>query len=138
MLSILLAFIFLQACDGVRFKLSRLDANIRSTWRRVLICNFALCLLGNEFAEFAAASPAPQVTYYKSGKSPFVQNPNDLKEGTKKDKQFLRSMSNCKAKCQAPSEGLAKVDCIQDCQDQCCSSYEQCSLKIKINTGNSI
>ena len=137
MFPILLAFILLPVCDGVRFKLpsNSLDFNIRNTWRSVLICNFALCFIGNEFA---AAAPAPQVTYYKSGKSPFVQNPNDLKEGTKKDKQFLRNMSNCKAKCQAPSEGLAKVDCIQDCQDQCCSSYEQCSFKIKINTGNSI
>ena len=28
-------------------------------------------------------------------------------------------------------EGVARLDCQQDCQDQCCNSYEQCSFKVK-------
>lgn len=75
---------------------------------------------------------------YKSGKNPSSSSSSDSKVGTKKDIDFLRCMSNCKSDCQKPGEGLAKNDCIQDCQDQCCNSYEQCSFKIKINTGNSI
>lgn len=74
----------------------------------------------------------------RSGKSPLPPNAQDPKQGTKKDITFLRCMSGCKAKCQLPGEGLAKNDCIQDCQDQCCSSYEQCSFKIKSSLGNSI
>lgn len=80
------------------------------------------------------------VSIYRSGKNPdALSNSNkDSKVGTKKDINFLRCMSNCKSKCQLPGEGLVKTDCVQDCQDQCCDSYEQCSFKIKINTGNSI
>lgn len=46
---------------------------------------------------------------YKSGKSPIPNKDPNNKEGTKKDKSFLRSMSDCKSRCQAPSDGLAKV-----------------------------
>lgn len=86
---------------------------------------------------------AADVMYYKSGKAPVPVAMKDSKTsspssdnegskvGTKKDSTFLRCMSNCKTECQAPSAGLAKVDCFQDCQDQCCSSYEQCSFKPK-------
>ena len=72
-------------------------------------------------------------TVYKSGKTPEKlknSNKND-KSGTKKDITFLRCMSNCKTDCQKPNSGLANLDCNQDCQDQCCESYEQCSFKIK-------
>jgi len=83
--------------------------------------------------------------YYKSGKAPVsmdlkeknsnTKGASDSKAGTKKDSNFLRCMSNCKSDCQAPSSGLAKVDCFQDCQDQCCNSYEQCSFKSKQTAG---
>lgn len=88
------------------------------------------------------------VRIYKSGKTPqAVDGPSssssskssgDSKAGSRKDTDFLRRMSNCKTICQRPGEGLAKIDCVQDCQDQCCESYEQCSFKIKINNSNSI
>lgn len=83
--------------------------------------------------------PSPSnLPVYRSGKNPDVSASKDSKVGTKKDINFLRCMSNCKSNCQLPGEGLAKTDCVQDCQDQCCDSYEQCSFKIKINTGNAI
>lgn len=85
----------------------------------------------------AADAKKPLLTY-KSGKSPTAANPNDPKLGTKKEPSFLRCVSNCKSDCQKPGEGLAKNDCVSDCQDQCCSSYEQCSFKIKSSAGNSI
>lgn len=95
--------------------------------------------LGNSFVplSYAADSPKP-VLVYRSGKNPNANQKKDSKEGTKKDIGFLRCMSQCKSDCQLPGEGLAKTDCVQDCQDQCCNSYEQCSFKIKINSGNSI
>ena len=86
---------------------------------------------------FAAETKAPLLVY-KSGKSPTGPNKNDPKQGTKKEPSFLRCVSNCKSDCQKPGEGLAKNDCVADCQDQCCSSYEQCSFKIKSSAGNSI
>ena len=88
---------------------------------------------------FAADSSAATIVY-KSGKFPIGQakSTSDPKAGTKKDVPFLRCVSNCKTDCQAPSAGLAKNDCVQDCQDQCCNSYEQCSFKIKSSAGNDI
>ena len=68
---------------------------------------------------------------WKSGKNPAPVDPNDPKKGTKKDSSFLRCLSGCKQDCQKPGEGAAKLDCVQDCQDQCCSTYEQCSFKVK-------
>ena len=73
---------------------------------------------------------------YKSGKNPKGPNKDGDKTGTKKDYKFLKCMSGCKADCQSPSGGLAtqRNDCVQDCQDQCCETYEQCSYKIKIGS----
>jgi hypothetical protein len=33
-------------------------------------------------------------------------------------------------------EGNARLDCQQDCQDQCCNSYEQCSFKVKTRSND--
>ena len=62
--------------------------------------------------------------------APVFKNKDD-KTGTKKETKFLRCMSNCKSECQKPRDGLASLDCNQDCQDQCCESYEQCSFKVR-------
>lgn len=85
-----------------------------------------------------AAQDVQNPRIYKSGKNPDGVSSKESTVGTKKDTSFLRCMSNCKTQCQLPGEGLVKSDCVQDCQDQCCNSYEQCSFKIKINTGNAI
>jgi hypothetical protein len=87
--------------------------------------------------ETALAADA-KVLIYKSGKSPTPPNQSDPKKGTKKDSTFLRCISDCKTRCQRPGEGLAKNDCVQDCQDQCCASYEQCSFKIKTTAGGEL
>ncbi len=88
---------------------------------------------------FVSASPT---IIYKSGKTPYIEGSSlgrkDSNSESKKDISFLRCISNCKAKCQLPGEGLAKNDCVQDCQDQCCNSYEQCSFRIKPTAGNTI
>lgn len=83
------------------------------------------------------SKPEGPALVYKSGKNP-RPNPSDPKAGSKKDSTFLKCLSSCKQDCQRPSAGLAKGDCVQDCQDQCCASYEQCSFKIKASTGNEI
>jgi hypothetical protein len=50
----------------------------------------------------------------------------------KKDPTFLRCVSNCKYQCLKPSDTINSIDCIQDCQDQCCNSYDQCSSRVKV------
>jgi hypothetical protein len=84
------------------------------------------------------AADTSNPTIWKSGKTPANLKTKDSKEGTKKDSKFLRAMSDCKSKCQLPGGGLAKSDCVQDCQDQVCFSYEQCSFKVKQTAGNEI
>ena len=80
---------------------------------------------------YAAEPSGAAALIWKSGKNPTPSDPNDPKKGTKKDSSFLRCLSGCKQDCQKPGEGAAKLDCVQDCQDQCCSTYEQCSFKVK-------
>lgn len=77
-------------------------------------------------------------TVYKSGKAPIVpgQKPKDKNDtsGTRKDPNFLRSISNCKSQCEnsTGSDGYArsKEECLSDCQDICCTTYEQCTFGI--------
>jgi hypothetical protein len=77
---------------------------------------------------------------YKSGKTPIIpggkaRNKDDL-SGTRKDPNFLRSISDCKNQCenlQGPSgygNVKSKEECLSDCQDICCTTYEQCSFAI--------
>jgi hypothetical protein len=66
-------------------------------------------------------------TVYLSGKPPKVPGakPKDKSDfsGTRKDPAFLRSLSQCKSECE--STGKAKDDCLSECQDICCTTYEQ-------------
>jgi len=71
-------------------------------------------------------------TIYISGKTPLVpgQKPKDKNEtaGTRRDPNFLRSLSDCKSQCE--SQGKPKDECLSDCQDICCTTYEQCTFAI--------
>ena len=71
-------------------------------------------------------------TIYISGKAPKVPGakPKDKSDlsGTKKDPNFLRSIADCKSQCEA--KGKAKEDCLSECQDICCTTYEQCTFAI--------
>jgi hypothetical protein len=86
----------------------------------------------------AVAADEKEKTVYLTGKTPKVpgQKPKDKNDtsGTRKDPKFLRSLSDCKSRCETipTSEGLArsKEDCLSECQDICCASYEQCTFGI--------
>ena len=77
-------------------------------------------------------------TIWLTGKSPMVpgQKPRDKNDvkGTKRDPNFLRSISDCKSKCENTlgPDGLSrsKEDCLSECQDICCTTYEQCTFAI--------
>ena len=84
------------------------------------------------------ANAEEERTIWLTGKAPKVpgQKPKDKGDysGTKKDPSFLRSLSDCKSQCEnTPGpDGLArsKEDCLSDCQDICCTTYEQCTFAI--------
>ena len=62
-------------------------------------------------------------------------------QGSKKDIKFLRCLSSCKAGKDSKTGQYMddRSDVMQDCQAQCCETYEQCSFKIKIgNSGSGV
>jgi hypothetical protein len=75
---------------------------------------------------------------WKSGKAPIVpgQKPKDKNDvsGTRKDPNFLRSIATCKSQCEQSNgpDGFARSreECLSDCQDICCTTYEQCTFAI--------
>ena len=75
---------------------------------------------------------------WKTGRTPQIpgQKPKDkeVTKGTKKDPGFLRSISDCKSKCENSygPDGLARTstECLSECQDICCTTYEQCTFAI--------
>jgi hypothetical protein len=93
-----------------------------------------VCLMGAAGSAMAAAEP----TVYRSGKAPVVagqkaKDKNDVK-GTRKDPDFLRSVADCRSQCiiTPGSDGYAKSkeDCLSECQDVCCTTYETCTFNI--------
>jgi len=97
------------------------------------------CLMGAAVpAVFAADASFPPGTKYISGKAPVIPGEeakkSDSTKGTRKDPDFLRSISDCKYGCQSSPgpDGLArsKEDCLSDCQDICCKTYPQCTFNI--------
>ena len=100
----------------------------------------ALGLASMSFLGGAAApvGAAEELTTYKTGKAPKVpgqkpQSKEDTK-GTRKDPNFLRSIAGCKSTCLTTPDGagLARAvsDCLSECQDICCTTYEQCTFAI--------
>jgi hypothetical protein len=94
-------------------------------------------------AAAAATSPPPssgggEYTIWKTGRAPIVpgQKPREKDDvkGTRKDPNFLRSVSDCKVKCEnTPGpDGLSRssTECLSACQDICCTTYEQCTFAI--------
>lgn len=91
-------------------------------------------------ATAAAAAEEEEKTVYISGKAPKVpgakpKDKNDV-SGTRKDPNFLRSIADCRSQCEAKSSQTAsgdyttKEDCLSECQDICCTTYEQCTFNI--------
>eukprot|EP00903_Cladosiphon_okamuranus_P008372 g8050.t1 len=84
-------------------------------------------------AKGAAAGEAGQKEWI-SGKGAQPKGSDD-KTGTRKESKYLRCLSNCLADCQKPTYGPEKdrEECLQTCQDECCTSYEQCTYAVTQN-----
>ena len=66
-----------------------------------------------------------------SGKNP--DGPSKDTKGTKKDFGYLQCVSGCLSVCEKPAVGKAekaRSECLNECRDQCCTTYEQCTYKI--------
>lgn len=104
-----------------------------------LVSNTILCfgIVGGGGSVASAADSAGD-TIFLTGKAPKVpgKKPKDKSDvsGTRKDPKFLRSVADCKSKCELTptSDGLSKSreDCLSECQDICCTTYEQCTFAI--------
>ncbi|CEL93616.1 unnamed protein product [Vitrella brassicaformis CCMP3155] len=69
-----------------------------------------------------------------SGKSTEPKKDPKAREGTKRDPKFLKCLSQCLSECKKPgSYGYSKSEdeCLEDCRDECCFTYEQCSYAIR-------
>jgi len=85
-----------------------------------------------------AAEKSTEPIIWKSGKTPIIPDakPKDKNDtsGTRKDSSFLRSIATCKGQCEnsTDKDGYArsKEECLSDCQDICCTTYEQCTFGI--------
>ena len=119
--------------------------------RRAFVKNLASAVAIGAFSSVAAITGSPEEaqaaaasssyvpgTIWQTGKQPKVpgQKPKDKNDtsGTRKDGNFLRSIADCKSQCENSTgpDGLSrsKEECLSDCQDICCKTYEQCSFAI--------
>lgn len=86
----------------------------------------------------ASADEEAVATKWLTGKRPKApgEKPRDPKDtkGTRKDPSFLRSLSDCKSQCETSagygSDARTKQECLSECQDVCCTTYEQCTFSI--------
>lgn len=114
------------------------DTQPERSRRRALFFSAAAMNIGLLGGQVAWAADAGGATVYKSGKTPLVpggkpKDKSDVK-GTRKDPDFLRSVADCRNQClnSLGPDGLArsKEDCLSECQDICCKTYEQCTFDI--------
>jgi hypothetical protein len=80
------------------------------------------------FPAITHATEEQKATIWLSGKPPQVPGKKPA-ESTRKDGSFLRSIADCKNQCLNSGE-KTKEDCLSECQDICCTTYEQCTFAI--------
>jgi hypothetical protein len=131
------AFVHTILANKPTDKLSvRLFAENRRRFLENLALGVTITTLSAATAHKAAAASDGGPTIWLTGKAPRApgQKPQDKSDtrGTRKDPSFLRSISDCKSQCEQSSGTLArtKEECLQDCQDICCTTYEQCTFAI--------
>ena len=95
--------------------------------------NFSLNDVVSSKGYIANAVQDPKRSIWISGKSIKEKGDTD-RTGTKKDIKYLRCLSNCTSDCKKPGASIDTSDnqsCLEQCQDQCCETYEQCTYKLQ-------
>uniref|UniRef100_A0A7S2UWJ7 SREBP regulating gene protein n=1 Tax=Fibrocapsa japonica TaxID=94617 RepID=A0A7S2UWJ7_9STRA len=100
--------------------------------RRAAVATALAASLGVILPPAFSPADAADERLWLSGKGDKPKDSKDTK-GTKKDINFLRCLSNCLAVCQKPTSGVQRdrSECLEDCRDECCQTYEQCTYTIK-------
>ena len=97
--------------------------------RRAMLFGLGTSLLATPAASFAAEAPK-----WISGKSdPLRPTVKGKPEGTRKDNRYLSCLNDCVPRRQGPPgpNQRERSDCLDDCQIECCETYEQCTYSIK-------
>lgn len=124
--------------DGTEMGLSATRRGFLASWTMTVGVMMSAGSAGSALAATDSTVEGGSKTIYKSGKTPIVpgakpKDKSDVK-GTRKDPDFLRSVADCRNACQNTpgSDGYArsKEDCLSECQDICCRTYEQCTFDI--------
>ena len=95
--------------------------------RSFIVGGAAVALLGHQDSAHGA-----EAKRWISGKNP--DGPSKDNKGTKRDFKYLQCLSNCLSVCEKPAIGKAEKDrstCLNECRDECCFTYEQCTYAIK-------
>ena len=69
-----------------------------------------------------------------SGKSdPIRKTSKDKPDGTRKDGKYLSCLNDCIPRKQGPPgpQQKERADCLDQCQLECCVTYEQCTYTIR-------
>ena len=99
--------------------------------RRALLQAFATSPLLMPLVAHADDKPTPK---WISGKSdPLRPTSKDKPDGTKKDNRYVSCLNDCVPRKQGPPGPNQKerVDCLDECQVECCETYEQCTYTIR-------
>ena len=102
--------------------------------RRAALPAFAAAALAGAATPAAIAGSDGAPKLWLSGKSdPLRPTSKDKLDGTKKDPKYLSCLNDCVPRCQGPPGSPAKErsDCLLECQQECCSTYEQCTYTIR-------
>ena len=101
----------------------------------------AMCrrqLLGAALFSTAALRPgraSAEDVRWVSGRSDPLRKTNKDKspDGTKKDGKYLSCLNDCVPRCLGPPGSVAKErsDCLLECQQECCFTYEMCTYTIR-------
>ena len=90
---------------------------------------FVHSLLIGTIAAAPAAAMAEDSKMWMSGKSDPIRKTNKEKsaDGTKKDGKYLSCLNDCVPRKQGPPgpSQLERADCLDSCQQECCTTYEQ-------------
>ena len=71
---------------------------------------------------------------WMSGRSdPIRKTSKDKSDGTKKDPKYLSCLNDCIPRCLGPpgSEQKDRLECLEQCQDDCCFTYQQCTYRVR-------
>ena len=99
---------------------------------RRAVTQLALLVASSGLVPPAMGADAPR--RWVSGRSdPIRKTSKDSVEGTKKDPKYLSCLNDCVPRCLGPpgSQTKERIDCIAECQDECCFTYQQCTYTIR-------